>query len=453
MYVSWPLLLPQSHAYAGVAAQKKAIAGTFVSSTFFQMSNPFQQVPQFAVCSFAASWQTAADAEALSPTSRAQRWQHCERQVLLEQNRLLHEQLSAIQKQAAENRLQIQQQPPQQQIVSPPQRDNERFQYEVPSNGHCFESMRLMQYANGIRDASNPPQMAGHPVIAVLNPPTQVFGRTIFGSHTPIVFTQQPSQLADQHFVGPFGAAIAPPFGAEASGAAAAGTASSQQHLADERLALQLQHELWAQDNAGQSVPRAAAPPRNAPHHPDGEQERSVLARRVPGRRSSSGHSSGPPVAVVAPNPQMPSMRQIRPLGGAPVAPIADLPPHVAPILIAEAIKQKQQCSISLDDISTENACITTCAHIFSKDSIKEWLSRDSTCPQCRKPCRINGEPAAAPAHASHQPPLAPPSGFGQFASPPPFAQPAFGPSFGSPFAFGGPVFIQEQHQAAGGFF
>jgi hypothetical protein len=313
--------------------------------------------------------------------------------------------------------------------------------------------MRLMQYANGIRDASNPPQ------IAVLNPPTQVFGRTIFGSHTPNVFTQQPSQLADHHYgfghaimpppfgvaasnaimpppfgvaasnaimPPPFGVAASnaimpPPFGVAASGAAAARAASSHQHLADEGLALQLQHELWAQDNAGQSVPRAAAPLRNVPHYPDGEQQ-SVLSRRLPGRRSSR-----PPAAVDAPNPQiMPSMSQIRPFG-APVPPAADLPPHVAPILIAEAIKQKQQCSISLDDISTENACITTCAHIFSKDSIKEWLSRDSTCPECRKPCRINGEPAAAPAHASHQPV----------------------PRFGQ-FGFGAGIFVQEQHQAAG---
>ena len=52
-----------------------------------------------------------------------------------------------------------------------------------------------------------------------------------------------------------------------------------------------------------------------------------------------------------------------------------DLPPHVVPMIISEAVTQHRQCSISLDDITADNACVTTCGHVFTKDAISRWLS------------------------------------------------------------------------------
>jgi hypothetical protein len=97
-------------------------------------------------------------------------------------------------------------------------------------------------------------------------------------------------------------------------------------------------------------------------------------------------------------------------------------------MIIAEAIKQQQTCSISFDSISSENACVTTCGHVFSKESIKEWLKQNSTCPECRKPCRINGEAAAAPPPRSGS--ARPPFGFGFIANPFGLAAEAFPPQF-----------------------
>lgn len=71
----------------------------------------------------------------------------------------------------------------------------------------------------------------------------------------------------------------------------------------------------------------------------------------------------------------------------------ADLPRHVTPLIIAEAVKNKRRCCISLDvdDISAENACVTTCGQVFSNEHISRWMQKHSTCPECRQQCRING--------------------------------------------------------------
>jgi hypothetical protein len=100
---------------------------------------------------------------------------------------------------------------------------------------------------------------------------------------------------------------------------------------------------------------------------------------------------------------QQPRRISSRSSGGlsAAAAAVVDLPPHVAPMIITEAIKHKQLCSISFEDISSKNACVTTCGLVFTNHSMKEWLKQKSTCPECRKRCRISGEPAA-PLSARH---------------------------------------------------
>ena len=74
-----------------------------------------------------------------------------------------------------------------------------------------------------------------------------------------------------------------------------------------------------------------------------------------------------------------------------------DLPPHVVPMIISEAVTQHRQCSISLDDITADNACVTTCGHVFTKDAISRWMQQHRTCPECRKQCEINGCPGPSP--------------------------------------------------------
>ena len=127
---------------------------------------------------------------------------------------------------------------------------------------------------------------------------------------------------------------------------------SRQQQLADELLAQELQHELWAQEIPSQSLPRASLFARNRPR----------------------------PVVVGAPSMFQPTsvlqqLRRISSRSSGGLAAVVDLPPHVAPMIIAEAIKHKQLCSISFEDISSENACVTTCGHVFTRDPLNERVA------------------------------------------------------------------------------
>lgn len=289
--------------------------------------------------------------------------------------------------------------------------------------------------------------------------PTEVFGRRIEGTVAPEVFPRSSVEVAGHAAASPASSVggfawmpCAPsqaPFPATANGggsrsifaldAGASANQSRQQQLADERLAQQLQQELWAQEIPSQSVPRAPLVTNLfSPHHVE---QVSVLQQP---RRFASRSSGG--------------------LSAAAAAAVVDLPPHVAPMIIAEAIKQKQACSISFEDISSENACVTTCGHVFTRDSMKEWLKQKSTCPECRKHCRISGEPAAPPPSGSGSRPIAAPqanafnfgapNGFGFPIGfqpmPPPFGV-ASSPAFAPPSGFG---FLQPAQQFfAGGSF
>jgi hypothetical protein len=257
------------------------------------------------------------------------------------------------------------------------------------------ESQRFMDYLTRSRA---PAQQA----------PTEVFGRRIVGTVAPEVFPRSSVEVAGHVAASPASseggfawtpfAPLQVPGPAAANGgssrsifaldAAASANQSRQQQLADERLAQELQHELWTQEIPSQSVPRASLVARN-PSHPMAagapNMFQPVTELQQPRRissRSSGGLSAGAAAAIV------------------------DLPPHVAPMIIAEAIKQKQACSISFEDISSENACVTTCGHVFTRDSMKEWLKQKSTCPECRKHCRISGEPAAPPPSGSGSGPI-----------------------------------------------
>jgi hypothetical protein len=67
-------------------------------------------------------------------------------------------------------------------------------------------------------------------------------------------------------------------------------------------------------------------------------------------------------------------------------------PAHVKRLLIADSISRAEECAITVDLISQENACITDCGHVFSKIGLSTWLSTPSSgqaCPMCRHKCII----------------------------------------------------------------
>jgi hypothetical protein len=66
-------------------------------------------------------------------------------------------------------------------------------------------------------------------------------------------------------------------------------------------------------------------------------------------------------------------------------------PPHIKQLIISDSIHKNESCVITCELISQENACITTCGHVFTKSGLTQWLSVSSnkSCPICRQKCSL----------------------------------------------------------------
>ena len=80
------------------------------------------------------------------------------------------------------------------------------------------------------------------------------------------------------------------------------------------------------------------------------------------------------------------------PFDSSPIPPtpfIHSIPAFVAALLIEDAIKEKKDCSITLEPITKETAIVTTCYHVFDKKAITTWLENKTTCPLCKQVCGL----------------------------------------------------------------
>lgn len=80
------------------------------------------------------------------------------------------------------------------------------------------------------------------------------------------------------------------------------------------------------------------------------------------------------------------------PVATAPIAYIPTMPPHVKHIVIQDAIRKGDSCIISFNDITEENASLTSCGHVFTTEAIQKWLSQSSSggsCPLCKQQCQL----------------------------------------------------------------
>ena len=57
--------------------------------------------------------------------------------------------------------------------------------------------------------------------------------------------------------------------------------------------------------------------------------------------------------------------------------------------LINHAISEQMTCPISMNIINKDSACVTSCQHIFERESIQHWLSDHNNCPVCRQVTQI----------------------------------------------------------------
>lgn len=100
--------------------------------------------------------------------------------------------------------------------------------------------------------------------------------------------------------------------------------------------------------------------------------------------RRGSGRAQTPPPAA--------PIRLAPPVAPAP-APAAARPVSLQAFtitaLINHAISEHMTCPISMNAIQKSTACVTSCQHIFERDSIQHWLADHPNCPVCRQPTSI----------------------------------------------------------------
>jgi hypothetical protein len=78
-----------------------------------------------------------------------------------------------------------------------------------------------------------------------------------------------------------------------------------------------------------------------------------------------------------------------------PVAPVVKevtIPTHVKILIVADALRRNEMCSVMLEPITKENAAVTNCGHVFSLTGINTWLSSSLSkglCPMCKQCCHV----------------------------------------------------------------
>lgn len=113
------------------------------------------------------------------------------------------------------------------------------------------------------------------------------------------------------------------------------------------------------------------------------------------GRRYPDLTPNGPRVAVALPV-ALPVAATPRAAAALPVAPpVASsgaLPIHIQRLVIADAVARKEICPISQEEITAENAVVTSCGHVFERESIGAWLKAPASkhcCAVCREKCTV----------------------------------------------------------------
>lgn len=112
------------------------------------------------------------------------------------------------------------------------------------------------------------------------------------------------------------------------------------------------------------------------------EYEEEDVPREIPraARRAAGGGAGSAAAAAQAP-PPVPAPRAQAP------APV--LQAFTIRALIKAAIAENLSCPIAMTPIEEDSAAITTCQHIFDRDSITRWLTDHENCPVCRNPTTV----------------------------------------------------------------
>lgn len=67
-----------------------------------------------------------------------------------------------------------------------------------------------------------------------------------------------------------------------------------------------------------------------------------------------------------------------------------EIPQFVAQTVAQRSVEQGEACPITYDDITVDEAAVTSCFHVFSKDAIQMYRAGGNmTCPVCRQHCSV----------------------------------------------------------------
>ena len=66
------------------------------------------------------------------------------------------------------------------------------------------------------------------------------------------------------------------------------------------------------------------------------------------------------------------------------------IPQFVAQVVAQHSVEQGETCPITCDDVTVDEAAVTSCYHVFSKDAIQMYRATGNmTCPVCRQHCSV----------------------------------------------------------------
>lgn len=65
------------------------------------------------------------------------------------------------------------------------------------------------------------------------------------------------------------------------------------------------------------------------------------------------------------------------------------LPKHIAQVVASDAKQRGEICPISMEDINDKECTVTSCFHVFDRDSIAIWHEQTNTCPVCKQLCSL----------------------------------------------------------------
>jgi hypothetical protein len=65
------------------------------------------------------------------------------------------------------------------------------------------------------------------------------------------------------------------------------------------------------------------------------------------------------------------------------------IPEFVAAMLLKKAQEDGQLCPISMDAVWEGKAAVTSCFHVFDRESLGAWHDSHGTCPLCKQACAV----------------------------------------------------------------